>query len=137
MIEHRHKVRVRYGECDSMGFVHHSVYALYYEEARTELMRTVGLTYKEFEDSGIIMPVKSMHIDFSKAALYDDVISIEVKLEKITGVRCWFAYKSYNQNNILLNTGSTVLFFADKQTYKPIKLPPGLIELLNKPNGSL
>ena len=55
-MKHKHQIRVRYGECDQMGFVHHSRYALYLEEARTEILRSNGLAYKDMEDEGIIMP---------------------------------------------------------------------------------
>ena len=53
-----HHIRVRYAECDRMGFVHHSNYALYFEEARTEYLRSLGVNYKQLEDEGIIMPLR-------------------------------------------------------------------------------
>ena len=80
-MEWTHKIRVRYGECDRMGFVHHSVYALYFEEARTEILRNAGITYKEMEDEGLIMPVRSMGMTFKKAAKYDDLLEIHVRIE--------------------------------------------------------
>ncbi|MCC7299165.1 MAG: acyl-CoA thioesterase [Bacteroidia bacterium] len=124
-----HKIRVRYAECDQMGFVHHSVYAVYFEEARTESLRGIGITYKEFEDSGIIMPVRSLNITFKKAALYDDLLDIQVTLHQPEGIRCLFEYETRNQNNELLNTATMELFFARKADLRPMKLPA---ELLNK-----
>lgn len=121
-----HKIRVRYAECDSMGFVHHSVYALYFEEARTEIMRKMGISYKELEHSGILMPVRSMTYHFKKAAVYDDMLEIRVKLEDIAGVRCRFTYETFNQHGELLNTGDTVLFFVKKENMRPVKLPAEL-----------
>lgn len=126
-----HKIRVRYAECDRMGFVHHSVYALYYEEARTEMMRSLGITYKELEDEGIIMPVKSMGFDFKRAAHYDDLISIRITLEEISGVRCKFTYEISNQNGQHLSNGFTELFFARKSDLRPQKLPEVLSRLLD------
>lgn len=123
MEKHSHKIRVRYGECDSMGFVHHSVYALYFEEARTEIMRKMGLSYKELEDQGILMPVRNMSCTFKKAAIYDDILEISVQLAEISGIRCRFEYETRNQHGELLNTGNTELFFVQKGNMRPMKLP--------------
>ncbi|MBS3914589.1 MAG: acyl-CoA thioesterase [Bacteroidetes bacterium] len=124
-----HTIRVRYVECDSMGFVHHSVYATYFEEARTEVMRKMGLNYKEIEDAGIIMPVKFMDFHFKKAAFYDELLHVKVVIHPLTGVRCKFGYETRNSKGDLLNTGTTELFFASKKDMKPMKLP---LEFENK-----
>lgn len=118
-----HQIRVRYAECDRMGFVHHSIYALYFEEARTEILRVKGITYKDFEDAGIIMPVRSMKFDFKKAGRYDDLLTIEVEIIGTPEIRCLFAYRTLNQHGELLNTGETELFFVRKEDLRPIKLP--------------
>jgi len=120
---HSHQIRVRYAECDRMGFVHHSVYALYFEEARTEILRIKGITYKDFEDAGIIMPVRSMKFDFKKAGRYDDLLTIEVQIVGTPEIRCLFAYRTLNQHGELLNTGETELFFVRKEDLRPMKLP--------------
>lgn len=120
---HTHQIRVRYAECDRMGFVHHSIYALYFEEARTEILRVKGITYKDFEDAGIIMPVRSMKFDFKKAGRYDDLLTIEVQIIGTPEIRCLFAYRTLNQHGELLNTGETELFFVRKDDLRPIKLP--------------
>lgn len=120
---HSHQIRVRYAECDRMGFVHHSIYALYYEEARTEILRNRGISYKDLEDDGILMPVRSMKFTFLKAGKYDDLLTIEVYLTAPPEVRCKFEYKTFNQNGELLNTGETELFFVRKTDLRPIKLP--------------
>lgn len=120
---HSHQIRVRYAECDRMGFVHHSIYALYFEEARTEILRKQGITYKDLEDDGILMPVRSMQFQFFKAGKYDDLLTIEVKISYPPQVRCNFEYRTLNQNGELLNTGETELFFVRKSDLRPIKLP--------------
>lgn len=112
-----------------MGFVHHSVYALYFEEARTECLRSLGISYRELEDSGIIMPVRKMDFQFFKAAHYDDLLEITVGLNKLEGVRCEFGYETRNQDKTLLNTGSTELFFAQKTNLRPVRLPKNLQDL--------
>ena len=120
---HSHQIRVRYAECDRMGFVHHSIYAQYFEEARTEILRKKGITYKDLEDAGIIMPVRSMKFDFKKAGRYDDLLTIEVEIVGVPEIRCIFAYRTLNQHGELLNTGETELFFVRKEDLRPIKLP--------------
>ncbi len=122
-MEWTHKIRVRYAECDRMGFVHHSVYALYFEEARTEILRQAGITYKEMEDEGIIMPVRSMSMTFKKAGKYDDLLTIHVRIEGAVEVRAHFHYDVYNQNEELICTGYTEMFFVNKDSMRPLKLP--------------
>ncbi len=121
-----HQIRVRYAECDRMGFVHHSNYALYFEEARTEYMRSLGISYKELEDEGVIMPLRSMHHEFLKAARYDDLLSIEVSVLGEISVRCQFAYRVSNQEGTLCCTGQTDLFFVQKESLKPMRIPASL-----------
>jgi acyl-CoA thioester hydrolase len=122
-----HKIRVRYAECDRMGFVHHSNYALYFEEARTEYLRDKKVTYKELEDEGIIMPVRSMGFSFYYAAKYDDLLTIQVTVPDNPTVRLKFTYKVYNQLDELLSEGFTELFFVNKTTMKPIRVSKELL----------
>ncbi len=129
-MEWTHSIRVRYGECDRMGFVHHSVYALYFEEARTEILRNKGLTYKEMEDDGLIMPVRAMSLSFKKAAKYDDLLRIRVFIEGEIQVRANFHYEVYNQEDTLLCTGITEMFFVNKETMRPMKLPEKYLKYL-------
>lgn len=111
-----------------MGFVHHSIYALYFEEARTECLRSMGLSYLELEDSGIIMPVRSMAFQFLKAAHYDDMLEITVMFDQPVGIRFPFEYETRNQNDQLINTASTELFFARKSDLRPVRLPQHLLD---------
>jgi acyl-CoA thioester hydrolase len=62
-------IRVRYGETDQMGVVYHGNYALYFEEARTEALRLINITYKSLEAEGIMMPVVSLHVDYKRSAM--------------------------------------------------------------------
>lgn len=123
-----HKVRVRYAECDQMGFLHHSVYALYLEEARTEQMRSKGITYKEMEDSGLIMPLRSMSFEFKKAGRYDDLLDIEVWIAEKPTIRCTFHYRIINQNGEELSTATTEMFYARKSDLRPVKVPQIILE---------
>ena len=123
-----HKVRVRYAECDQMGFLHHSVYALYLEEARTEQMRSKGITYKEMEDSGLIMPLRSMSFEFKKAGRYDDLLDIEVWIAEKPTIRCTFHYRIINQHGEVLSTATTEMFYARKSDLRPVKVPQIILD---------
>lgn len=123
MIKTETTLRVRYGETDQMGFVYYGVYAQYYEVGRVECMRSLGFSYKEMEESGVLMPVINLTINYKKPALYDDEVRIVTMVKEIPGLRITFDYECYNQKNVLLNTGSVTLVFIDKQKNKPMQPP--------------
>lgn len=123
MIQAETTLRVRYGETDQMGFVYYGVYAQYYEVGRVEAMRSLGLSYKEMEEAGILMPVINLNINYKKPALYDDEVRIVTTVKEIPSLRITFHYECYNQKNELLNNGTVTLVFLDKQRSKP-SVPP-------------
>ena len=123
MIKTETTLRVRYGETDQMGFVYYGVYAQYYEVGRVEAMRSLGFSYREMEESGVLMPVINLTINYKKPALYDDEVRIVTTVKEMPGVRITFHYECFNQKNDLLNTGSVTLVFIDKIKNKPM-LPP-------------
>ncbi|MFN7300997.1 MAG: acyl-CoA thioesterase [Bacteroidia bacterium] len=129
-LDYVHKVRVRYGETDQMGMVYHGNYALYFEEARTEMLRRCGITYREVEDAGILMPVREMSIRFMKGAMYDDLLSIRVQLLEKPLTRMSFNYRTFNERGILLNTATIELMFVKSDSFRPVKCPEFLLERL-------
>ncbi len=124
-------VRVRYGETDQMGVVYHGNYASYFEIARTEWLRNLGVTYKELENKGIMLPVISLFFNFIKSAKYDDVLTITVILKKKPLVKIEFDYEIYNQKKEKISTGNSVLAFMDMKTNKPLRCPNYILEKLN------
>ena len=124
-------VRVRYGETDQMGVVYHGNYASYFEIARTEWLRNLGVTYKELENKGIMLPVISLFFNFIKSAKYDDVLTIIVILKKKPLVKIEFDYEIYNQKKEKISTGNSVLAFMDMKTNKPLRCPDYILEKLN------
>ena len=131
MIKSETKLRVRYGETDQMGYAYYGVYAQYYEVGRVDAMRSLGFSYKEMEERGILMPVIDYSINYKKPAYYDDEITIITKLNELpTGVRIIFDYECYNSNNELLNNGKVTLVFIDKDTKKMCKIPDWFINAL-------
>jgi acyl-CoA thioester hydrolase len=104
---HRHRIRVRYGETDKMGVVHHSVYPLYFEEARTELMRALGFVYAELEAEGVLFPLTDIGIRFRRGARYDDVLLLEASLTELSVVRFRIDYRMLAEGGELLAEGFT------------------------------
>jgi acyl-CoA thioester hydrolase len=113
-----------------MGVVYHGNYAQFFELGRTEWLRSLGVTYKDMENSGIMMPVISLNCIFRKSALYDDVLTIHVFLKKKPMVKIEFDYEIINQNNELICTGNTSLAFIDMKRNKPTRCPDYLLKSL-------
>ena len=124
-------ILVRYGETDQMGVVYHGNYATYFEVARTEWLRNLGVTYKDLENNGIMLPVISLSFNFVKSAKYDDLLTISVFLKKRPLVKIEFDYEIYNQNKEKISKGNSVLAFIDMKTNKPIKCPDYILNKLN------
>lgn len=127
--KHSLKIRVRYGETDRMGVVHHSSYVLYLEEARTAMLRDRGYSYKQLEDSGIILPVYELELKYLRPAYYDEVLTVETTVEQLSGVRIIFGYRILNQDGSLLATARATLVFTDSKTFKPVRPPAVMREL--------
>lgn len=123
--------RIRYGETDQMGVVYHGNYAQYLEMGRVEWLRSLGISYKKMEDSGVILPVISLHINFKKSAYYDDLIRVVTRLKSRPAVRIEFDYEIYNEREEILATANTVLAFMNKDTQKPMRCPDYLLKELD------
>jgi len=115
-----------------MGYVYHGNFPLYYEVARTEWLRSVGLSYKQLEEEGYFLPVRSLAIRYFEPARYDDLLTIKVIIKEMPAVRIHFFYEIYNEQEILLNTGETTLVFVDALTRRPKKAPESLLSEIGK-----
>lgn len=124
------KIRVRFGETDKMSYVYYGNYALYYEQARTEMMRYLGLSYQEMEKKGTMMPVLELHTEYIKPSFYDDLITIKTYLKSMPTARIRFDYEIYNEEQILLNKGYTILTFVNVETIKPCRPPKYFLDLI-------
>ena len=126
------KIRVRYAETDRMGYAYYGNYAAYFEVARVEALREMGMTYKEMEDEGIILPVLEYYIKFIKPAFYDDLLTIKTVINNMPGARIRFDYETFNEKNILLNVANTTLVFINKNNNKPCAAPAYFTEHIKK-----
>ncbi|HLT89094.1 MAG TPA: thioesterase family protein [Sphingobacterium sp.] len=123
MFTHETTLRIRYAETDKMGYVYYGNYATFYEVARTEMLRSTGISYKELEDIGVMLPVTDLVSKYYQPARYDDLITIKTYIKEKPVVRIKFEYEIYNQNGVLLNTGYTQLVFVDMKKNKPCRAP--------------
>lgn len=123
-------IRVRYAETDQMGYVYYGHYAMYYEVARVESLRQLGLTYREIENMGILMPVLENKSRYLAPARYDDLLRIVTTLREKPGVKIRFEYDIYNGENVLINKGETILVFINKTTNRPCRQPSAMEKVL-------
>jgi acyl-CoA thioester hydrolase len=86
----QHELRVRYQETDQMGVVYHTNYLNWFEIGRTEWIRAMGITYKELERRGLLLPLTDAEIKFSLPARYDDQVTIYTKMSEYSNVRVKF-----------------------------------------------
>ena len=132
MIHTTYTIRVRYAETDPMKYVYYGNYATYFEVARVELFRTLGMPYDDIEKRGIWLPVSEFSIKYLKPALYDQNLEIHTFIKKVPGVRIDFEYEIYNDSKEKITEAKTTLFFLDAESNKIIKCPDFLMELLMK-----
>lgn len=130
MYTHSTKIRVRYGETDQMGYVYYGNYAEYYEVARVEMLRSLGMDYAAMESSGVMMPVLELTCKYIKPALYDQEITIKTTIQELPGVRIHFKYELFNPAAELINIGNTTLVFVDMIKNRPCAPPENFMERL-------
>lgn len=128
MLVNKHKIRVRYGETDQMGYVYYGNYASYFEVGRVEWLRNFGVSYKEMENNGIMLPVSNLNVTYIKPTKYDDLITIKTTLKKIPTAKIEFDFEIFNEENELLTKGYTSLVFVDMKKNKPTRCPKYLLD---------
>jgi acyl-CoA thioester hydrolase len=122
-MEEKTKIRVRYNETDSMKYLYHGNYVSYYHASRTELLRSIGLSDKELETNGIILPVIDLQSKYLKPAFYDDELTVKTKLVEISTCKLHFKHEVYNDKEELINKGATIVAYVNNSTRKPIRIP--------------
>ncbi len=132
MIEYDYAFRVMYPDTDQMGTMHHGEYAKYYEAARWELFRSIGIAYRSVEEAGFLLPVIRMNFTFYKTVHYDDVLTVRTTLRAIKGVRIWFDYQLFNEKNELINKAETELAFVKSDTWSPCAPPAFVVSAIEK-----
>ncbi|MCD0458847.1 acyl-CoA thioesterase [Roseiconus lacunae] len=126
MLEHRIQHRVRYDECDPMGFVHHSVYLQYFEIGRTELLRASGGRYRDMEDAGLLVVVVNVNCRYHQPARYDDLIDIQTKIAKMTVGKITHEYTVFREGQKLVSA-EVILAVIDRNG-KVQRVPQSLLD---------
>jgi acyl-CoA thioester hydrolase len=125
------QIRVRYAETDQMGVVYHANYFTWFEVARVESFRELGLSYAEMEKKGIMMPIVDVHCKYLRPALYDDLLTVKTILKELpVHHKIEFHHEVYNEKNELLATGRVILYFVETISMKRINIPVPMLEKL-------
>lgn len=131
MYSHEVTIRVRYGETDQMGYLYYGNYAEYFEVGRVELIRSLGLSYKELEEvHGIWLPVVSLEMRFIRPAYYDDLLTVRSTLREMPDEHITFHVEILNEKRKMVNSGRVRLCFFDAKSKKVVMAPDFLLERL-------
>ena len=126
-------LRIHYALTDQMGVVYHGNYAQFYEIGRTEALRSLGITYKDMEAMGVIMPVIEMYTRFVRPALYDDLIRIKITVKDLPlHHKIVFQGEIFNEKNKLLNAGTVTLYFLEAKTMKRSQMPEAILKKMKE-----
>lgn len=132
MIQHEFQKRVRYGETDQMGYLYYGNYAQLYEIGRAEMIRSLGLTYRNMEvEHGILMPVMSMNTRYVRPAHYDELLNIKTTLRHLPDQYITFHHEIFNEKGKLVNGGSVKLCFVEGKSGKRANAPKYLLDALS------
>jgi acyl-CoA thioester hydrolase len=114
-------IRVRYAETDRMGLLHHANYLIYFEQGRTELLRSNGLSYKDLEDQGYLLVLTKLEVRYRWPAHYDDLLTLKTTTVRTTMVRIDHRYELFCESRLLAE-GSSTLACVDREG-RPQALP--------------
>lgn len=128
MKEHWTEVRVTYAHTDQMMGAHHSRYFEYFEIGRTELFRSFGYSYKEFEESGFLLPLVEAHISFKQQAKYDDILRIRSYVDTDSRLKLTVKYEVFVDDR-LISVGNTVHAFVKKDNFRATRAPEHFLKL--------
>src|SRR6476619_4226048 len=115
--------RVRYPECDPMGYLHHSIFLQYFEMGRIELLRSLGHSYADLEKAGLFFVVVKVQVNYRAPARFDDELTLITRIERQTHVRIDHAYE--------LKRGDTLV--AEARTTVACVDPTGQVQLIPEP----
>lgn len=118
-------IRVRYAETDRMGLLHHANYIVYFEQARTEMLRKQGVSYRDMEDAGHLIVIIDLDCKFKRPAYYDDVLTIRTTIERLTHVKIVHKHEVV-RDGVFLAEGHTTVACVDREG-RPQALPNSFV----------
>jgi acyl-CoA thioester hydrolase len=123
-LKHTTSLRSRYGETDQMGYVYYGNYLQYFEVARTEMIRDLGLSYAKLEELGIMLPVVHAEVDYKEPLYYDELFKVHTFMFKEPGVRLETWYQISDEFGEKIKAiGQVTLVFMDAETRRPVRMP--------------
>ncbi|WP_100488848.1 acyl-CoA thioesterase [Sporolactobacillus pectinivorans] len=118
----RTRIVARYNETDKMGIIHHSQYVIWFEVARTDWIKQSGLSFRQIEERGLMMPVLGIEVHYHSPALFDDAVIVETTIKNYDSVKMSFSYKVMKEaDGTLLVDGTSLHCWTDEQM-RPISL---------------
>lgn len=121
------RIVVRYAETDQMGVVHHAVYPIWFEIARTDYIKAAGMSYSEMEKLGVMLPVTGISCRYRIPAKYDDVLLVTARITRFSPARIEFEYEVRREGeDEVLTTGTSAHGFVDAKTFRPLNLKKAL-----------
>lgn len=124
-------IEVRYAETDQMQIVHHSNYAIYFEQARVDWLRKQGMHYDKLEKEGVMLPLINLEVNYKKPAVFGDKILVKTFLSEMPNVKISFDYHIYNEKNELITQGKTIHVFVSSETRRPMRCPQSILDLIS------
>lgn len=126
-------IRVRYAETDGMRVVYHGNYLIFFEQARTELLRSIGLSYAKIEQMGMFVIVIEAHANYRRSALYDDLLHVKAMVKAMPTNRIKIEYEiRRNDEPEVIVDGYTLHTFLNAQSNRPARPPKEFIDLMQK-----
>ena len=133
MIRHITQIRVRYADTDQMKMVYYGKYFEYFEEARSDLLRSIGMSYSEIEKGGTYLPVIEAFAKYRQSARYDDLISVETVVDEVPVARIRLNYRIFREGEQEpMVEGYTVHSFLSAGTGKPTRVPAQFLQVLQE-----
>lgn len=129
-------MEVRYAETDQMGVVHHANYAIYFEQARVDWLKKMGMHYHNMEKNGVMLPLSKLNIDYKRPAKFGDTLSVTTSLNQLPSASIVFDYEIKNQHDEIITLGQTKLVFVDAITRRPIRCPEQIMNLILNASAS-
>ena len=123
--ENTTQYRVCYADTDQMGVVYYANYFMLFERARTELLRLNGLSYKQIEEQGFMLPVLDAHAKYHRSARYDDLLDVTARVVEFDGLKLKTACE-VKRDGVLLVDGDVTLVFLNAQTGRPSRPPENI-----------
>lgn len=130
------KIIARYAETDQMGIIHHSVYPVWYEAARTDFIKYAGITYTQLEKMGVMLPLAELTCRYFRPVHYEDEVTIVTETLSLRAAKITFRYRVI-LNGELMAEGTTTHGFVSSETFRPVNLKKLMPEFYEKLSESV